>query len=83
MFIFCFYHILCGRLDVKWVREKVENKRQIYVSKIHEVISFSLVNFVKIISPLVAIEPGVINFITDNVNYEVVWVKCGLPTCHV
>ena len=83
MFILCFYHILCRRLDVERVREKVENKRQIYVSKIHEVISFSLVNFVKIISPLVAIEPGVIHFITDYVDYEIVWVKCGLSTCHV
>ena len=58
------YHILCGRLDIEWIREEVENKGQIDVAKIDEVISFGLVNFVNIISPLVAVEPRVINFIT-------------------
>ena len=77
------YHILCGRLDIERVREEVENKGQIDVTKIYEVVSFSLVNFVNIISPLVAVEPRIIHFITEYVDNEIVWVNRRLPACHV
>ena len=75
MIILGINHVLCGNLNVERVREQVEDERKIDITKIYKVIGFCFINLVDIISPLVAIKPGVINLISKDVYDQIVWIK--------
>ena len=77
------YHRFCWIFDLERIRKQIKDEREVYITEVDEVLDFSVVNIVDVISHLVAEEPGIVELVAEDLESQEVGVTPITSSCHV
>ena len=77
------YHRFCWIFDLERIRKQIKDEGEVYITEVNEVLDFSVVNIVDVVSHLVAEEPGIVELVAEDLESQEVWVTPVTSACHV
>ena len=77
------YHRFCWIFDLERIWKQIKDEREVYITEVDEVLDFSVVNIVDVISHLVAEEPGIVELVAEDLESQEVGVTPITSSCHV